>query len=102
MFGPDSRYAGIEDTTLEVPLPDGSTRTVTYRRRRFLPRVDRGTTVAAHRVTAGDRLDLLAYSSFGQATAFWRLCDANPVIHPRELLADVGGSIRIALPEMGP
>lgn len=101
MFDSTSRYADIETAQLDVTLPDGSVRTVAYARRRFLPPVDAGTTVAAHRVTAGDRLDLLAHSYLGEATGFWRLCDANPVVRPAELVAEPGTTIRIALPQIG-
>lgn len=101
MFTPESRYAGLEDTVLDVTGPDGTTRAVTYRRRRFLPPVDAGATMAVHRVVAGDRLDLLAFTYLGDATAFWRLCDANPVLRPAELLAEPGSTFRVALPPMG-
>lgn len=101
MFEPTSRYAGIEDAQVEETLPDGSTRTIAYTRRRILPPVDAGTTVAVHRVSAGDRLDLLAHAYLGEATAFWRICDANPVIRPAELVAEPGRTIRVALPEIG-
>ena len=101
MLTPDSRYASLEDAFLDVALRDGSTRTITYKRRRFLPPVDAGTTVAVHRITAGDRLDLLAHTYLGEATAFWRLCDANPVTRPAELVAEPGRTIRVALPGIG-
>lgn len=101
MFAPDSRYADVEDAHLEVALADGTSRTVAYKRRRFLPPVDAGATLAEHRVTAGDRLDLLAHAYLGQATAFWRLCDANPVVRPAELTAEAGRHFRIALPGTG-
>lgn len=101
MFAPTSRYAAVEDAELEVALPDGTTRTVAYKRRRFLPPIDAGTTVAVHRVAAGDRPDLLAHAYLGEATAFWRLCDANPVIRPSELVDEAGATFRVALPEMG-
>lgn len=87
MFGPTRRYAAVDDAQLDVTLEDGSTRTIPYKRRRFLPPLDAGTTVAAHRVAAGDRLDLLAHAYLGDATAFWRLCDANPVVRPQALVA---------------
>jgi phage tail protein X len=102
MFGPTSRYAAVEDAELAVTLEDGGTRTIAYKRRRFLPPVATGATVAAHRVAAGDRLDVLAYRYLGDATGFWRICDANPVVRPRDLVAEPGTILRVALPEMGP
>jgi hypothetical protein len=101
MFTPDSRYHGLDDAELQVTLPDGSVRTVTYKRRRFLPPVDAGTTVTAHRVAAGDRLDLLAFRYLCDATAYWRLCDANPVVRPDELIAEPGTTFKVALPPVG-
>lgn len=102
MFDADSRYAAIENSSLAVTLTDGTTRTIVYKHRRFLPPPDAGTTVADHRVTAGDRLDLLAHRYLGDATAFWRLCDANAILRPAELTAEVGSTIRIAIPDVGP
>ena len=41
--------------------------------------------LAEHVVVRGDRLDLIAAAYLGDPTQFWRICDANPVIHPEEL-----------------
>jgi hypothetical protein len=85
MFETRSRYAAIEDASIEVAQPDGTVRTVRYKRRRFLPRQDSLTVVAEHVMTDAVRLDLLAARFAGEPTAFWRLCDGNDVLRPEEL-----------------
>lgn len=85
MFETRSRYAAIEDASIEVAQPDGTVRTVRYKLRRFLPRQDSLTVVAEHVMTDADRLDLLAARFAGEPTAFWRLCDGNDVLRPEEL-----------------
>lgn len=48
-------------------------------------------------VKEGDRLDLLAYSYYGDPTKFWLICDANPTtMFPADLL--VPGK-RIIIPQ---
>ena len=72
-----------------------------YLRRRFPPAAGRRLpTLAEHLVVRGDRLDLIAAAYLGDPTQFWRICDANPVIHPEELTSDdrIGRTIRIPVP----
>ena len=95
LFPPTSRYHGVEIKTLER---EGG-RPVAYLGRRFLPSLDRFVTVREHMVKEGDRPDLLAYETFGDAEQFWRLCDANDVTDPNELTAEPGRRIHITLPE---
>ena len=45
------------------------------------------------------RLDLLAAQFLQDATAFWRLCDANNVMHPDELRV-IGKRILIPVSEL--
>ena len=94
-FPPNSRYAGVENA--QLTLPDG--RVVTYLRRRFVPQPDAAATLGWHLVVAGDRPDLIADATIGDPEQFWRIADANAVIHPDELTEEVGREIRIALPE---
>lgn len=94
MLTPTSRYHGIETATLE--MPDG--RTVTYLRRRFIPRADRFAVLHEHTVTAGDRLDNITAQYLGDPEQFHLLCDANNAMHPLELTT-VGQRLRITLPE---
>jgi len=90
---PASRYAAIERT--EFTFADGTR--VPCLKRRFVPRAA-GTVFAEHRVTEGERPDLLAARYFGDAEQSWRLADANAVLHPQELVEQVGGVVKVALP----
>lgn len=94
-FAPTSRYYGIATATLTTS--DG--RTVAYVRRRFLPTADRFTVVREHTVVEGDRLDNIATTYLGDPGQSWRLCDANEAMQPRDLVAEPGRTIAIALPE---
>ena len=85
VFDKTSRYADIEDASLEVAQPDGTTQAVRYKRRRFLPPRESMTVVGQHAMTDGDRLDLLATRFAGDPTAYWRLCDGNDLLRPDEL-----------------
>jgi hypothetical protein len=97
MFQPGSRYEEVETATIEVAMPDGSTRTVAYKRRRFIPPAEGLTALVEHTVAAGERLDLIAATYLGDPAEFWRLCDANGVMRPAEL-EETGRTIVIALP----
>jgi hypothetical protein len=97
MFGTNSRYATVPEATIERALPDGTTRTIRYKRRRFLPPPDSMTPLTRHVMTDADRLDLIAARYAGDPTAFWRICDANDVLRPEELEV-VGRSVVIAMP----
>lgn len=96
MTDPSSRYHGSEVASLETA--DG--RSYRYLRRRFLPQVDDLHLVAEHVLTRGDRPDLISADHLGDAEQFWRLCDANPVLHPDELTAEdrIGTAVRIPFP----
>jgi hypothetical protein len=85
MFETSSRYASVDDAAIDIPEADGTIRTIRYKRRRFLPRPDSLTVVAAHVMTDGDRLDLVAARYAGDPTAFWRLCDGSDLLRPEEL-----------------
>jgi hypothetical protein len=94
LFPPSSRYSGIETAKLETA--DGET--VIYLRRRFVPRPERFALLREHVVTQGDRLDNVAAQQVGDPEQFWRLCDANRVMLPDELI-EIGRRLRITLPE---
>lgn len=100
MPDPTSRYAGLAIAAIAVPDGAGHERDVRYLRRRFPPQPEALATLAEHVVVRGDRLDLIAASTLGDPTQFWRICDANPVIHPEELTADtwIGRTVRIPVP----
>ena len=94
IFQPTSRYYLVETTTYDI----AEERTVRYLRRRFLPPLDRFTTVQEHLVKEGDRLDNITARYLGDPEQFWRVCDANPILHPEEL-EEPGRRVRITLPE---
>ncbi|MBN1204052.1 MAG: LysM domain-containing protein [Myxococcaceae bacterium] len=96
MFDPTSRYASLEVATARVTDARGESREVRYVRRRFLPSGDSQVSLAEHLLAQGERLDHLAARYLNDPTQFWRLCDANGVLHPDELLERVGQSIRVA------
>ncbi|TDV48763.1 LysM domain-containing protein [Actinophytocola oryzae] len=96
MTSPASRYH--ESEVASVATEDG--RTLRYLRRRFLPGPDESHIVAEHVLTRGDRTDLISADHLGDPELFWRLCDANPVLHPDELTQDgrIGTAVRIPFP----
>jgi hypothetical protein len=101
VLDPASRYATVGVATISVPDGAGGTRDVRYLRRRFPPQPGTLRTLAEHPVVRGDRVDLIAAAHLGDPTQFWRICDANPVIHPAELCAPtrIGDSLRIPFPQ---
>jgi hypothetical protein len=98
---PSSRYANVGIATIEVPDGLGEVRDVRYLLRRFPPQPASLPVLAEHIVVRGDRPDLIAAAHFGDPTQFWRICDANPVIHPHDLCSDerIGDPLRIPLPQ---
>ena len=94
-FPPASRYHGIDTATMKTV----DEKVIIYLRRRFVPPPDRFTLLHEHTVVQGDRPDNLASHYLGDPEQFWRLCDANNVMHPDELSATIGRRIRITLPE---
>ncbi len=94
-FAPGSRYHGIP--TAQVVLPDG--RTVVYVQRRFLPPPEHFAPLQTVTVAAGDRLDNLAARYFGDPLLAWRIADANRAMQPEVLVARVGATLAITLPE---
>lgn len=102
MFDRSSRYHGLETATREVPDPAGGTRAVRYLRRRPMPAPASDEEVLAeHRVVEGDRLDNVTARYLEDPLQFWRVCDANGVLHPAELTDTEGARIVIALPRTG-
>ncbi len=94
-FPPNSRYFGLGTRTLATP--DG--RAITYLQRRFLPAASRFQLLLEHRVAdQSERLDNLSAVYLGDPLQFWRICDANSVMRPADLV-HVGAVVRITLPE---
>ena len=95
LFGPNSRYFGMD--TLTYVTPQGTT--IAYVQRRFLPLPDNFQVIQQHTVLQGERLDNIAAQYLGDATLFWRLCDANNAMQPDELTESVGRKLSITLPD---
>ena len=75
---PTSRHDGAPGYAVEI---GGTTIEL------LAPRVPPSTRPAVlHRVTAGDRLDLLAARYFGSPFEYWRIVDANAGLVPDDLL----------------
>lgn len=92
LFPPNSRYKGLDTNTLETA--DG--KTIIYLKRRFLPSANNFATIQLHRVAAGDRIDNITAHYLTDPIHYWRICDANNVMHPRET-EEVGRSLRIGV-----
>ncbi len=97
MNDPQSRYATTEIKVMT--LPDGTT--VSYLARRFLPEPEGMTMIASVAIEPADRLDLFSARILGVSTAWWRIADANRVIHPEDLDGTAGRRLDIPLPEAG-
>jgi hypothetical protein len=95
LFAPNSRYLATE--TVAYTTPDG--RSIAYLRRRFVPQPTQLAQVAQYSVTQGDRLDIISARYLADPTLFWRICDANAAKRPEDLVATVGRTLRICLPE---
>jgi len=97
---PESRYAGIPLTTIELPI-EGSTatQTVAYFRRRFVPQPSNFATLRMSAVNNGERIDQVADRELGDPLAFWKLCDANRIVRPLDLPLADPMRIRVPLPE---
>ena len=86
MFVTTSRYYYLE--TANHTTEDG--RAVAYKRRRFLPRGETMLTLAEVVVTNGDRLDRITARTIGNPQHFWRICDRENAMNPRDVLAEAG------------
>ncbi len=91
MFSSGSRYQGA-GAAYQVSLPGGMTVLATP-----LPLPQPAPVLGYHQRTPTDRLDLLAFRYLGDATAFWRICDANNAMVPAALAARA----LIAIPDAG-
>jgi len=80
MFTRGSRYEKMATYTAKGP----GGRDVTAVR---LPLPSATALIGYHRRQVGQRLDHLAAAYLGDATAFWRLCDANGTVVPDALAA---------------
>lgn len=95
-FPANSRYHGVPVAT----GTDAAGRPVAFLRRRFVPPADRFPPAAVRQVGPGDRPDILAAEAFGDPELAWRLCDANGVLDPDELVRAPGRRVRIPGPDL--
>jgi hypothetical protein len=95
MFGPGSRYFGLE--IAKRVEPHG--KEVTFVRRRLVPQPEKFAPLHDHVVKQGERLDQIAFANLGDAEQFWRLCDANRVMRPEALTETAGRRLIVTLPE---
>ena len=89
MFDPKSRYAELPNASLLIRSADGMQQTLVYKVRRLLP-IEPSTAAVEHKVDDGDRLDRVTATYLGDPTLYWKLCDRNGCLHPRELTAEPG------------
>lgn len=89
----NSRYHQTDNA--EFTDPDG--RVIVHLQRRFVPSPDQFQLLYEHTVVDGDRLDTIAAGELGDPLLFWRLCDANGISRPADLLQLE--RVRITLPE---
>lgn len=80
MFSTKSRYKDVP--TYGVTLENGKSVLAVRIPRRGEPGL-----LGAHPVRFEERLDFLAYRYLADASAFWRLCDANRALSPDALRA---------------
>jgi hypothetical protein len=92
MFAKGSRYETVPDAVYNTPAG----REIVYKRLRLIPDPP---ALQAHRVTAGDRLDLIAFRFYQDPEQYWRLCDGNRALLPDDLTREVGRRLRIPLAE---
>lgn len=88
MFFKGSRYANVQDATLAGA--DG--REVRYKKTRFIPNT-RGR--FGHVINESERLDHIAWRYYRDPERFWRICDANTILWPDDLLDEPGRTIVI-------
>lgn len=79
MFFKGSRYAKVPRLT----RVDESGRVVTYTAVRRIPDT---VPLVGHRVVQSERLDHIAWTHFRDAERYWRICDADVVMWPDDLL----------------
>jgi hypothetical protein len=94
LFAPTSRYYGLDTETIVA-----GGRLVRYLLRRLVPQPERLVLLQEHTVAQHDRLDVIAARYFGDATLFWRLCDANRAMRPEEMTETIGRKLRITVPD---
>ncbi len=94
-FAPNSRYYRV---AIDSYARDANDPGVPYVLRRFIARRRAIAIAAEHIVHSGERPDLLAAQTLGDAELYWLIADANAVIDPFELTDTLGTRVVIPLP----
>jgi hypothetical protein len=98
MFDQTSRYYKLKNLTYVNKRKKMDKQYITYKERRFLPSIQNEMTKLQDiAITAGDRLDNIAFRTAGNPELFWRICDANYAMHPIELTSNPGRIIHIGI-----
>jgi hypothetical protein len=92
MFAKGSRYENVPDAAYQTP----SGRQIRYKRLRITPSP---AAIQMYRVSAGDRLDLIAFRFYQDPEQYWRLCDGNRALLPDDLVAENGRQLVIPIAE---
>lgn len=95
MFESKSRYYSLDNANFVAP----NGRIIIYKKRRFLPKASNMQILAEVTVSQSDRLDLIASRVLGDPEQFWRICDANNALNPKDLTATLGRTLRISAPQ---
>jgi hypothetical protein len=94
-FDGSSRYRGVPLALYARPAPEPP---IPYLRRRFIPQRREIAIAVELLISAGDRPDLLAARTLGDAALYWRIADANVVTDPFELTDTPGARVAIPTP----
>lgn len=87
MFLSNSRYVNVATVTTRLATGE---EVVALKLRRLTPTAGEPRTVVA-----GDRLDLLAQQTSGDATQFWHVADANTALDGRTLVEVPGDTLDV-------
>jgi hypothetical protein len=89
---PTSRFADLP--LYEVTAPDGTMRRVVGLR---IPRPALGAPIGRRMLREREGIDLVAQELLGDESLWWRILDANPLVHP----FDLGPGDTLAIPPPG-
>jgi hypothetical protein len=88
MFFRKSRYADTGDHH----IIDDKGKKIRYKKIRFIPKTR---AQMVHIIGQKERLDLLAFRYYKDPERFWRICDANLVMWPQDLVSETGKRILV-------
>jgi len=100
MFDQTSRYYNLKNLVYKIKEKNGEARTITYKERRFLPKVEQMNIIQNVSVLPGERLDNFTYRTIGDPELFWHICDANEAMHPLEMTREPGRILNIGIPKI--